>query len=96
MATSSSGTPIAARITNTPRHEVRASAWPPISGANTGATPVMAISSEYLRRHRALAQVADHCPSDHHPHPLAISSISRTTISTPIDGAAAQASEATM
>ena len=44
-----SGTPIAARTTNTPRHEVTSRTWPPISGAATGTTPVIPMSTPNRR-----------------------------------------------
>ena len=50
-----------------PRHEVIASACPPTSGANTGATPVTAISSANTRAAASpRIQVADDRARDHH------------------------------
>ena len=44
-----SGAASVASTTNTPRHDVISSTWPPISGASTGTTPVIPISSANMR-----------------------------------------------
>ena len=80
-----------------PRHEVIANACPPTSGANTGATPVTAISSANTRaaaspryRSRTIARAITT------PAPPSVPWMNRSTISTPIDGATAHASDAAM
>ena len=95
MATSR-GTPSAASTTNTPRHEVMSSTCPPISGAHTGTTPVIPMSSANMRaavtppdRSRTIARATTI------PKPPAIPWTSRATTSSPTVGAAAQATEAT-
>jgi hypothetical protein len=91
----SSGTPSAARTTNTPRQDVNSSTWPPISGASTGATPVIPISSANMRaavtppdKSRTIARAMTI------PKPPAIPCTSRAPTRNAIDGAAAQAAEA--
>ncbi len=95
--TTNSGTPIAASRTKIPRHEVIASAWPPTSGANTGATPVTIISRANIRaaiapskRSRTTARAITT------PTPPARPWTTRRAISVPIDGASAHAAEATV
>jgi hypothetical protein len=45
----SRSTPITARTTNTPRHDVTVSTWPPSTGARIGAAPLTSMSSEKNR-----------------------------------------------
>ena len=42
----STAAPIAASTTKIPRQDITRSAWPPTSGAKTGAVPITSISSE--------------------------------------------------
>ena len=93
----SSGTPIAARTTNTPRHEVTSSTWPPMSGAATGTTPVMPISTPNRRaatapplRSRTIARAMTM------PTLPAIPWMSRITTSTPTVGETAHATDEAM
>ena len=89
--------PIAASKTKIPRHEVTASACPPTSGANTGATPITAISSANTRAASApLKTSRTTARAITTPAPPSVPWMNRSTISVQIEGAAAQASEARM
>ena len=95
--TSSSGTPIPASSTKIPRQVVNASTWPPTRGANTGATPITAISSANTRaatspanRSRTIARAMTT------PAPPTAPWTKRSPMRAQIDGASAQARDAAM
>jgi len=76
---------------------VTASAWPPISGASTGAAPVTIISIANIRAARApLNRSRTIARAITTPAPPARPCSSRSAIKTPIDGASAHATDATL
>ena len=91
----SSGIPITASTMKIPRHEVIVSACPPTSGANTGATPITAISSANTRAAAApLNRSRTTARAITTPAPPSVPWMNRSTIRVQIDGAPAHASDA--
>ena len=94
---SNSSSPIAASTPNTPRQLVNRSICPPITGASTGASPKTSISEPSTRASSVPVYWSRTIASDSTTPPApAMPCRNRKTISAPMSGAAAHATDSTV